>query len=471
MLKVILTDDEQLSREVMAISLEGLIGIDVVQCSGGEEALRRLAEEDISLVLSDIKMPGMNGLELLRRIKSMPNGDGVKVVLFTGYAELESAIAALREGAHDYLLKPVDLNSLAKIIYEHIKELKHEDTDSVSGGPEPDAASIVLEKGAYFNLCNEQKIGVFSPAMKNVVSITLKLHRDRSVPALIEGESGTGKELVAQMIHHGQECSDQPLVSINCSAISPTLFESELFGYAGGTFTGAKEKGMPGKLEIAHGGTIFLDEVGEMPLEMQPKFLRFLQERSFYRVGGVDKIDLDVRIIAATNRNLEDLVEKGDFRNDLYHRLNPGWIHLPPLRDQTEAILPLAQMFLDEFARRRERNFRTISPQAARLLESFDWPGNIRQLRNTIDRITLLYNEIELRESHLAFLAKNTGKRMNLDTVNYGEVSFTLPEDKLDIKELELEIVDSALRKFGGNKTRAASYLGLTLSALRSRMK
>ena len=306
--------------------------------------------------------------------------------------------------------------------------------------------------------------------MKDLVTTALKFHEDRSIPVLIEGESGTGKEIFMKLIHYGMAGDDSPLVSLNCSAISPNLFESELFGYEGGTFTGSKSRGMIGKLELAQTGTIFLDEIGDMPMDMQPKLLRVLQERCFYKVGGLKKIGLDVRIIAATNKNLMELIEKGIFRLDLYHRLNIGLFNLIPLREQTEAINPLAQMFLMEFAGQRNKQFRLINREASIVLEKYSWPGNIRELRNVIERIVLLYDEIEILPKHLNFL--------NIEGIDYDagksiltEDSFRLPDDNFSLDSIEIAIIQKALDKFHGNQTKAAQYLGISRGTLRNKLK
>ncbi|HEX7342673.1 MAG TPA: sigma-54 dependent transcriptional regulator, partial [bacterium] len=315
------------------------------------------------------------------------------------------------------------------------------------------------------------RVGIFSDAMKAAVTMTRRLHEDRTIPVLIEGETGTGKEVIAHLIHHGEQECAAPFISINCSAISPNLFESELFGYEGGAFTGARKSGIIGKLELAQGGTLFLDEIGDMPLDLQPKLLRALQEREIYRVGGLKKVPLDVRIIGATNRNLKSLVDEGRFRQDLYFRLHVGWVHVPPLREQKEAIIPLAQMFQNQYAAARKRRFRFISQEARARLIDYAWPGNIRELQNTLDRIVLLHDDIELRKEHLNFLTQDASLNWEADRSEIKPGYIGLPPQGLDLAGLESEIVRKALQLFGGNKTKAAQYLGLTRSALRSRLQ
>jgi two-component system, NtrC family, response regulator AtoC len=492
-LRILLIDDDNISREMMADYLDGLLGHEVVQCNGARIALDKYKENPFSLVISDIKMPEINGIELLHEIKKLPEGKRTKVILITGYAEVDTAVQALREGAYDYMLKPIDVSSLDSII-ENIEQSGQEEFNvwdgTGNGALEQDKLSETdkyynnqkylnkisgNQRGAYLQIGGMNdfsgiKIGIFSKPMKDLVSTALKFHEDRSIPVLIEGESGTGKEIFMKIIHYGSKEDERPLVSLNCSAISPNLFESELFGYEGGTFTGSKSRGMIGKLELAQGGTIFLDEIGDMPLEMQPKLLRVLQERSFYKVGGLKKIGLDVRFIAATNKNLKILIENGSFRQDLYHRINIGLFYLIPLKNQPEAIIPLAEMFLLEFANQRNKQFRLIHRESSLILEKYSWPGNIRELRNVIERIVLLYDEIELLPKHLSFL--------NMDGINYDtgkfeltDDSFILPDDSFNLENIEIAIIKKAVEKFNGNQTKAAQYLGISRGTLRNKLK
>jgi len=397
----------------------------------------------------------------------------------TGFGDLETSIEALRGGAYDYLLKPVNIEELA-ILIERLaetnalkaenRELKEDFSQHIDSVRQEGLERVSYYETTIRDITSVGKVGVFSDAMRHVVQLAEKFHEDRTVPVLVEGETGTGKEVLARLVHYGRENDlTRPFISINCSAISPSLFESELFGYEEGAFTGARKEGKPGKMELAQGGTLFLDEIGELPLDMQPKLLRVLQQREMYRVGGARKIELDVRVIFATNRNLKEMVEKKTFRSDLYYRLNTGRLYIPPLRERREAILSFSQIFLDQYAKKRNRKFRFISRDAKKLLVDYDWPGNIRELKNTIERATLLYNDIELRPDHLRFLQASEGE------VAAGEQplqlgSIVLPDQGLPLEQLELEVVRKALKKFDYNKSQTADYLGLTRSALRSRM-
>ena len=468
-MRILLADDEQISREMMADYLEGLLGHEVVQCDNGKEALEKFKEEPFRLVVSDIKMPVMNGNELLHEIKQLPEGKDCVVVLITGYAELDSAVQAVRDGAFDYLRKPIDIEQLDSLIVNIQNVISNNDKPEEEDDP---AAEGLLENGSFIDVAGKFRMGVFSAEMKEVISLAMKLHNEKSVPVLIEGESGTGKELIANLVHHGKGSSgeDKPLVSINCSAISSSLFESELFGFEGGSFTGAKSKGQMGKIELAAGGTLFLDEIGDMPLELQPKLLRVIQDKKYYRVGGLEEINADVRIIAATNRDLSKLVEKGTFRKDLFHRLNTGWIRLPALSGQPESIAPMAQMFLNEFSKEKGKKFKIISSNAVKLLREYSWPGNIRELRNVIERVTILYDEIELRPKHLGMLDVDKDiaddSAFILDTDN-----FSLPDkEKFSLRDINTVIIRKALEKFNGNQTQAAKYLGISRGTLRNKL-
>lgn len=455
--KILLCDDDDDSRDVLAVFISEILGIKVRECRNGLEAIEEFDRNDYSLVVSDIKMPVKNGLDLLHEIKTIRKS-ACPVVLMTGFAELDVAVAALRNGAEDFVQKPVDVNYL----YEIIEKLRNIDTKVPE---EQDIKAINKNFGSYIFIDRIGKVGIFSKSFADSISSAEMFASDRSMAVLIEGETGTGKEIIANIIHGNDK--RLPFISVNCSAIAPHLFESELFGYVGGAFTGAKSSGMKGKFEAASGGTLFLDEIGDMPLELQPKLLRVLQDRTIYKIGSSNPIDVDVRIVAATNKNLRHLVAEGKFREDLYHRLNVGFVRLEPLRSQKEAIVPLAQMMLTDFSKKRGKDFRLISKEAATILESYDWKGNIRELSNLIERIVLLFNASSLRPEHLEMLNISYSDSF---FVLSPKSKFALPPDKLDIQELEQKIVSLAMEKFRGNKSKVAEYLGLTRSSLRSRL-
>jgi len=313
-----------------------------------------------------------------------------------------------------------------------------------------------------------QKEGVVivSDAMQHVMKQAEILHRDRDVPVLIEGETGTGKEIVARYVHYGHDTIPLPFVDINCPAIAPSIFESELFGYEGGAFTGGRSRGQQGKIALAQSGTLFLDEIGEIPVNIQAKLLRVIQEKEYYRVGGLRKNIADVRWICATNIDLEKSVHEGTFREDLFYRLEAFHLYIPPLRERCEDILPMAKMFLAVLSRKKGKQFKGINQEAAKLLVEYLWPGNVRQLHNFIERIVLLYDDTEITPEHLSFLFR---KQRNLSP-NKLMGGITMPPDYFDLEEHNKRIICQALELNRGNKTKTAAYLGMSRRALTYRL-
>ncbi|MHB1418770.1 MAG: sigma-54-dependent transcriptional regulator [Bacillota bacterium] len=485
-LNILIVDDDQESRSSVANFLREL-GHQVNECSDGTEALSAYSRDDYPMVLSDIKMSGMTGLELLRSISSQPGGNGTDVVLYTGYGNMETAVAALRAGAYDYLLKPINIVELAAIterIVEHQalrrenKRLTEQFDDELQAATKETQQQLSHLKKTAFQLAGLGQVGLFSEAMRRMAEQASKYHVERSIPVLIEGETGTGKEVIAKIIHFGNMDEIGPFVDINCAALTGSLFESELFGYEGGSFTGGLAKGQKGKLDLASGGTLFLDEIGEIPLELQGKLLRVIQEKEFYRVVGLKKIKTDVRLICATNVDLEKKVGEGSFRKDLYFRLKVGHLVIPPLRQRPEDILPLAKMFLDEFSTQRGKRFKHLHQQAARMLLEYPWPGNVRELRNSIDWVAFMHDDDELKPEHLGVLTmdkKDTvTKQSGIDGNCFPVINpdfFALPEERLPLEEYVDRIVHKSLELNQGNKTNTARYLGISRSSLYCRLK
>lgn len=345
----------------------------------------------------------------------------------------------------------------------------------------------------------------FSDSMRQIIKDTQKYHSDRSIPVMIHGETGTGKELIAKMIHYGDlDVVDTPFVALNCAAITNGLFESELFGYEAGAFTGGLKQGQKGKFDLAKGGTLFFDEIAEIPLDLQGKLLRVLEEKEFYRVGGLKKIKTDVRIICATNANLKTRVQNGTFREDLYYRLRVGYIYVPTLRERSEAILQFASVFLKQASELRQKSFKRISPEAGKILQSYSWPGNIRELKNVIDAIVLMHDYPELKPLHLDMITGQMkdlslkSKEMSLqerrqientiieDLSSIGKIkeNISLPEiisqveslsikltkDGINLDSIIEEVINRALYINNGNKTATANYLGISRTALYNRL-
>ncbi|MBW1700550.1 MAG: sigma-54-dependent Fis family transcriptional regulator [Deltaproteobacteria bacterium] len=480
-MNILLVDDEPDVRKSLSNFLTKL-GHTVICATNGIEGLKTFHSQSFNLVITDIRMPGMDGLEILRRIKTVEKSP-VDVIVVTGHGDMDNAIKALKYGAYDYLKKPVNIRELAITIErsaeyaalrnnyirlkKEFKERVELKTQAVLGETEQLRAAYLEEIGLD-NLC------VYSEAMAQVVKQAEKYSVDRSVPVLIEGESGTGKELVARYIHHyAQGNALNPFVAINCGAISPELFEGELFGHEPGAYTGATSTGRIGKLEAANGGTVLLDEISSMPINLQVKLLRVLEEKKLYRVGGVKEISVDIRFISATNQDLSQAVAKKRFRLDLFYRINTGSIRIPPLRERNEDILPLALRFSKRAFARRGKKFDRFSPAAERFLVSSPWPGNVRQLKNAMDRLALLRSGNQIDVEDLSFIKELIPPNDFTLSANavLGRDNFDLPEDKLDIENLNRQIIKMALEKNNGNQTRTAQYLAISRRVLQGQLK
>ncbi len=480
-MKILLVDDEDLSRKAIYNFLTNFLGYSVDEFRDPKEALNCWLGEHHSIIISDIKMPGMTGIELLKAIKNNPSSKFTDIILITGHADLNSSIQALRSGAWDYLIKPIDVEELAAVItksQEHLSLLKENDEyknefdEKLNESVQDIQLKLKKITTAYSDIAGVGKIGIFSEKMKNIQELAHRFYLDRSIPVLITGDTGTGKEILARLIHYGCGEVTTPFVTINCSSITPSLFESELFGYEGGSFTGSKKAGTIGKLEMSQGGSIFLDEIGDLPIDLQPKLLRVIQQKEMYRVGGIKKIDLDVRFICATNRDIPQMIIDGTFRKDLFYRLNAGSLHIPSLKERKEDILPLAQMFLRQFSELKKRRFKLISKLCMNVLESYEWPGNVRELQNTIERATVLYDDIELKPEHIDFLGDMTEDISPKDkqrTAN--EIIIHLPDEGITLEELEEYLIKKILNKFDGNKSKVAQYLGVSRNTIRRKLK
>ncbi len=482
-MKILLVDDDRDSRSCVRDFLQDL-GHTIVECDNGSEALAVFIKGDFPMVLSDIKMPKMSGLELLHEITQRSPRANTDVVLFTGHGDMESAIEALRAGAYDYLIKPINVEELA-VITEHIaehqalrrenKKLTENFENELLAATKETQQEITRLKKIVSQSVGLDGIGFFSEEMNELVRQAEKYHTDRSIPVLIEGETGTGKEVIAKIIHFGKLQEACPFIDVNCAALTPTLFESELFGYEGGAFTGGLTKGHKGKFDLAQDGTLFLDEVAEIPLEVQGKLLRVLQEKEFYRVGGLKKIKTNVRLVCATNVNLQQKVNEGNFRKDLYYRLKVGHILLPPLRQRQGDILPLAELFVKEFAQQKGKQFQTISQEAAQLLVNYNWPGNVRELRNLMEWVLFMYDGQVLQPFHMTQIDPI---RTIVDGIPYNGKNnlidpdeFYLPAEGLVLEDYIHKIVTKALEMNHGNKTETARYLGISRRSLYTRLE
>ncbi len=476
-MRILLVDDEVVGLRATADFLREM-GHQVTDCDDPRLALDCYYRDSYPLVLSDVRMPQMSGLELLKEIKSSQGADLTDVVLFTGFGDAESASEAIRSGAYDFIVKPFDVAELADLI-ERLDH-KHAAAASSSQRPGDEAASRaandeikdevrILRKVLASYMVGDELV-FHSPEMLAIVDQAKRYHRDPGIPVLITGETGTGKEVISRLIHFGEGEASAPYVDINCAAITPSLFESELFGYEGGAFTGGRIKGQRGKLDLAAGGTLFLDEVAELPLEMQGKLLRVLQEKYFYRVGGLEKIPFRARLICATNVHLEHAVACGLFRKDLYYRLSVGNINIPALRDRPEDILPLAEIFLLKFAREKKKSFRVVATTAIAELQKQNWPGNIRELKNLIEWAVFMFDNEALTKEHVLSFFNRSGRQEELKiltergTLTVNPVD--LPQEAFDLNQHVASIVRATLEKFDNNKSKAAKYLGLSRRVL-----
>ena len=446
--KILIVDDEAAIRTVMARALGGKY--ECLTAADGAEALKILkAEPEVKLMLSDVRMPGMDGVELLKKAKALR--PGLFSILLTAYGTVELAVEAMKDGADDFLTKPItDLDQLERRVERALK----------TASLEAEVKELKTRLDEKFGLEN---FTGSSEVMQKVYA-RIRQAAKSNANVLIEGPSGTGKELVAQALHNLSARAKGPFVAVECAALSSTLLESELFGHEKGAFTDAIRE-RQGRFELANGGTLFLDEIGEIDASTQVKLLRVLETRTFQRVGGDKDIKTDIRIVAATNRDLRKYVSEGKFREDLYYRLNVIDIHLPALKDRPGDIALLTGRFLKEFAKENGGRPKTIAPEAMRALEAYDWPGNVRELKNAVEKMVVL----------------SEGERLVLDDVPY-EIAHALqarpesavytatPQRGINIKEMEKAKILSTLERFRYNKTRAAEELGISRRTLHRKL-
>ena len=444
-INILLVDDEKAIRETLKIILED-VGYKIFTASDGFEALKIIENNLIDILITDLKMPKMNGLELMERVLAID--PSIETIFISAYADIKSAIKAIKLGAIDYLEKSFTNEELISTIKKAVKRV-----------------NIKRENSNLKNklLSDEfETMGVIGTGekMQKLFYVVNRIAPSKA-NVLLTGESGVGKDEFAKLIHKKSLQKDNNLIALNCGAIPANLIESELFGHEKGSFTGAYQQ-KKGKFELAHGGTLFLDEIGDLPLEMQVKFLRVLQERQFYRIGSENSIDVDVRIIAATNKDLMDEIEKGNFREDLYYRLNVVNIHIPPLRERKEDIPLLAEKFLWEFGKIYNKKIKYLDFEAVEILMNYFWRGNIRELRNVIERSILVCNDKEetLLKSHLPIEISGISNLVN-------------EEDKknMTLSQYEKIIIQNTLKKYDGNKTQTAKALGIRRQTLYNKIK
>jgi nitrogen regulation protein NR(I) len=455
--QVLIVDDEPNLRKILSHQLSR-DGYDVLTAEDGEQGLALLREHHIDLVITDLKMPKVDGLTLLKR--ALEEEPELPIVLITAHGTIDTAVEALKTGAFDFVTKPFDKDEVRQIVAKALK------TRELRGA---DATPTATSSGARFGI-----IGA-SPGIADLYSI-LERVADTPTTVLITGESGTGKELVARALHVHSGRKERPFIKVNCAAIPKELIESELFGYERGAFTGAVSS-KPGRFELANGGTLFLDEIGEIPIEMQVKLLRALQESEFERVGGIKTIRVDVRLVAATNRDLKKLIASGSFREDLFYRLNVVPIRLPALRERTGDIPLLVEHFLVKFNERLRKRVEGVEADALEALVQYPWPGNIRELENVIERAVLFCDTQRLRGSDLPpeirgipAMANVPLPEADLQAALAGEGGLK-EHVKVAMSRLEKELVSRALQQTGGNVTHAARLLKISRKGLQLKMK
>ena len=428
---ILVVDDEKSQREILEMILSGE-GYNVTTASSGEAAMKFVEDRHFDLVLTDLKMTGMSGLDLLKQLTDFDKS--IIVLLLTAHGTVDSAVDALRLGAFDYLQKPYDREKLLETIERALTQLSSLDLEIISASPEMDKVKKLILKVAKSN-----------------------------ATVLIRGESGTGKELMARAIHKNSFRSNEIFQAVNCAAINENLLESELFGHEKGSFTGAVSE-KKGLFEVADGGTLFLDEIGELDISLQAKILRALQEKQIRRVGGTKELNTDVRVVAATNRDLLKMAEEGSFREDLYYRLNVLSLEIPPLRERRSDIPVLIEYFLKKHTRDSKREI-SIERDARKLLEDYSYPGNVRQLESALERAILLCENNTITTDDLPPEMSQTSKPASADEL------FKLPPEGVNFEDVERSLISQAMERTDNNITKSAKMLGLTFRTLQYRLE
>jgi len=453
--KILIIDDDPLIRKGLEENLEREKYC-VSMAETGNSGLERFQAEEFDLLLLDYSLPDMNGLSILGKVKKQ-NPNQV-VIMMTGYSSVENAVKAMRMGVFDYIKKPFDMDELLLTVGKSLETVRLR----------REVQSIRERNRKAYGIHN---IVGRSPQMREVISLIRKIASLGASTILITGESGTGKGIVARAIHTESSDADKPFLTITCTALPEALLESELFGHEKGAFTDAT-KSKKGLFETAEGGTVFLDEIGDMSLSLQAKLLRFLEEKSFRRLGGTQDIEVKIRIIAATNRNLAALVKEGGFRMDLYYRLNVIPIHIPPLRQRPEDIPELLQSFVLYFNKEFKKNIRGFSQAAMDLLKRYPWTGNIRELKNMVERLSLLTDSEILTPDDLPFEFRQAQDALvGMTPSREGEEDFRLPPGGINISDLEKQLLLQAMEMADGNKTKAGKLLGLNRDQVRYWLK
>src|SRR2546422_331441 len=463
--KILVVDDERLVRWSLRQKCEEW-GYHVIEADAGEPALKLAQHESPDLVLLDVRLPDISGLEVLEQLKR--SGDARAVIMITADPQLDDVKAALKLGAYDFVGKPLDFDEL------HVTIKNALETTRLRG-------EVQSLRGEVRRRTGYHHVAGVSPKMTELMNFVRKVAASEATTILIQGESGTGKDLIAKAIHYESSRQEKPFIAINCSAIPETLMEAELCGHEKGAFTDAKQM-KKGLFEAADGGTLFLDEIGELSPLLQAKLLRVLEDQVIRRVGGLRDMQVDVRVIAASNRDLEKAVREGQFRQDLYYRLAIIAIFIPPLRDRKEDILPLVDFFIEHYNRKFKKSVRGITDETRRLLLIHNWPGNVRELKNTIERAMILEDESFLRPAYLPFSVGESGGRTAFERTSPADGGQPLPGGRMlpplyipeggtSLEEGEHAMIELAIRQANGNQTHAARLLDISRDALRYKLK
>jgi DNA-binding NtrC family response regulator len=448
--KILVVDDEKLLRWSLEQNLSKG-GYEVVAAEKGLEGLGAFKEEIPDVTLLDIHLPDVSGITVLEGIKEL--NPYALVIMITAFGDIQTAVKTIKLGAYDFVEKPFNMEKLKILIDKALETVSLRKEVS-------EFRKQISSKFGFDSIIGQ------SEQMKSVFSLVAKVSKSDASTVLLQGESGTGKDLVAKIIHYQSARAEKPFMEINCTALPDTLVESELFGHEKGAFTDAKAM-KKGLFELSDGGTIYLDEIGDMTQGTQAKLLKIIEDKSFKRIGGTKDIDVDVRIITATNRNLENEVRKGNFREDLYYRLKVIPILIPPLRDRPSDITLIAKYFIDEFNEEFKKNVKGLSTETEKCFMEYPWPGNVRELKNVIERSMILESDEYVLPEHLPL--ELTSKEVM--THNISNINLRIPPGGIDIEEVEKELIRQALDVTGGNQTRASKLLNLSRDTLRYRMQ
>jgi len=436
----------------------------------GKEGLEKIKNSQYDLIISDVNMPFFTGIEIVKKLKEL--NYNCEVIMISGIGEVIESINALDLGILDFLTKPLNLKKLVpliKTVNENLNKKTKSEKQDFDGIQIVNLNEYRLDK--KYSIKNEAmgEIGIFSEKMYSIYKKLKKLEEYSQIPVLIEGETGTGKEIIAKYIHYENMLNKGPFIGLNCSNLSKELFESELFGYEKGSFTGADAKGKEGKITLAQNGTLFLDEVSELSLDLQAKLLRVIQEREYFKIGGNKKETLNARIVAASNKNIQELIGEKLFREDLYYRLNICKITIPPLRERKEEIIPLSIFLLQSLSKEFGKKIDLIEASALEELKTNIWQGNVRELKNFLTKILLFNDNASITKNSIKSMLTNESSKK--EAIKVDLTDFIIPDAPFSLEELNREIIKKTLAKFDGNKSKTADFLGLNRIQMYGRFK